>query len=112
MDEKNLQITLTGLNENMPQALRLFEKIMHHAKADKTSWNSYCDMLEKARNDEKTDQKSNFSALWDYAVYGEYNPTRDKTPMKDLRAMDPQKLVDMLSELEKDRTHRTLLWSF
>ena len=101
MDEKNLQITLTGLNENMPQALRLFEKIMHHAKADKTSWNRYCDMLEKARNDEKTDQKSNFSALWDYAVYGEYNPTRDKTPMKDLRAMDPQKLVDMLSGLEK-----------
>ena len=58
-------------------------------------------MVEKARNDAKTDQKANFNALWDYAIYGKYNPTRDKTPVKDLRAMDPQQLVDMLAQLGK-----------
>ena len=101
MDQRTLSIYLTGLNENMPQALQLLEKIMHQAKADKASWSRYCDMVEKARNDAKTDQKANFNALWDYAIYGKYNPTRDKTPVKDLRTMDPQQLVDMLAQLEK-----------
>ena len=101
MDQRTLSIYLTGLNENMPQALQLLEKIMHEAKADKASWSRYCDMVEKARNDAKTDQKANFNALWDYAIYGKYNPTRDKTPVKDLRAMDPQQLVDMLAQLGK-----------
>ena len=101
MDQLTLSIYLTGLNENMPQALQLLEKIMHQAKADKASWSRYCDMVEKARNDAKTDQKANFNALWDYAIYGKYNPTRDKTPVKDLRTMDPQQLVDMLAQLGK-----------
>lgn len=101
MDQRTLSIYLTGLNENMPQALQLLEKIMHQAKADKTSWSRYCDMVEKARNDAKTDQKANFNALWNYAIYGKYNPTRDKTPVKDLQTMDPQQLVDMLAQLEK-----------
>ena len=101
MDQRTLSIYLTGLNENMPQALQLLEKIMHQAKADKASWSRYCDMVEKARNDAKTDQKANFNALWDYAIYGKYNPTRDKTPVKDLRAMNPQQLVDMLAQLGK-----------
>ena len=101
MDQRTLSIYLTGLNENMPQALQLLEKIMHQAKADKVSWSRYCDMVEKARNDAKTDQKANFNALWDYAIYGKYNPTRDKTPVKDLRTMDPQQLVDMLAQLGK-----------
>ena len=101
INHRTLSIHLTGLNENMPQALQLLEKIMHQAKADKDSWSRYCDMVEKARNDAKTDQKSNFNALWDYAIYGKYNPTRDKTPIKDLRAMDPQQLVGMLAQLGK-----------
>ena len=101
MDQRTLSIYLTGLNENMPQALQLLEKIMHQAKADKASWSRYCDMVEKARNDAKTDQKANFNALWNYAIYGKYNPTRDKTHVKDLRAMDPQQLVDMLAQLGK-----------
>lgn len=101
MDQRTLSIYLTGLNENMPQALQLLEKIMHQAKADKDSWSRYCDMVEKARNDAKTDQKANFNALWDYAIYGKYNPTRDKAPVKDLRAMNPQQLVDMLAQLGK-----------
>ena len=101
MDQRTLSIYLTSLNENMPQALQLLEKIMHQAKADKASWSRYCDMVEKARNDAKTDQKANFNALWDYAIYGKYNPTRDKTPVKDLRTMDPQQLVDMLAQLGK-----------
>ena len=38
---KSLSININGLNENLPKALSLLEDLLHHAKADKTSWNQY-----------------------------------------------------------------------
>ena len=46
---KTLQISLNGLNENLPAALNLMEEILHHAKADKNSWNQFIDRSEERR---------------------------------------------------------------
>ena len=96
---KTLQISLNGLNENLPAALRLTEEILHHAKADKTSWNQFIDLIEKQQQDAKTNQMSNFSYLWDYSTYGAYNPTRNAIKTADLCKMDPQELVNLLGGL-------------
>ena len=96
---KTLQISLNGLNENLPAALQLTEEILHHAKADKTSWNQFIDLIEKSHQDAKTNQQSNFSYLWDYSTYGVYNPTRNAIKTADLRKMDPQELVNLLGGL-------------
>ena len=96
---KTLQISLNGLNENLPAALQLTEEILHHAKADKTSWNQFIDLIEKQQQDAKTNQMSNFSYLWDYSTYGTYNPTRNAIKTADLRKMDPQELVNLLGGL-------------
>ena len=96
---KTLQISLNGLNENLPAALQLTEEILHHAKADKTSWNQFIDLIEKSHQDAKTNQQSNFSYLWDYSTYGAYNPTRNAIKTADLRKMDPQELVNLLGGL-------------
>ena len=96
---KTLQISLNGLNENLPAALRLTEEILHHAKADKTSWNQFIDLIEKQQQDAKTNQMSNFSYLWDYSTYGAYNPTRNAIKTADLRKMNPQELVNLLGGL-------------
>lgn len=96
---KTLQISLNGLNENLPAALQLTEEILHHAKADKTSWNQFIDLIEKQQQDAKTNQMSNFSYLWDYSTYGAYNPTRNAIKTADLRKMDPQELVNLLGGL-------------
>ena len=96
---KTLQISLNGLNENLPAALQLTEEILHHAKADKTSWNQFIDLIEKSHQDAKTNQQSNFSYLWDYSTYGTYNPTRNAIKTADLRKMDPQELVNLLGGL-------------
>ncbi|PTL27284.1 peptidase M16 [Prevotella sp. oral taxon 820] len=98
-DKKNINIQLSGLNENLPKALRLLEKVLHGAKADTDSWNQFCNLIEKSRTDAKTNQKSNFEALWNYGVYGPYNPQRNDFTMKQLRAMDPQKLVALPGSL-------------
>ena len=96
---KTLQISLNGLNENLPAALQLTEEILHHAKADKTSWNQFIDLIEKSQQDAKTNQQSNFSYLWSYSTYGAYNPIRNAIKTADLRKMDPQELVNLLGGL-------------
>ena len=58
-----LQISLNGLNENLPKALNLMENLLKNAKADKESWAQYIEQVEKGREDAKTDQKTNFNYL-------------------------------------------------
>lgn len=98
---KTLQISLNGLNENLPAALNLLEEVLQNAKADKTSWNQFVDLIEKTQQDAKATQKTNFSYLWDYSTYGPYNPTRHAIKTADLRKMDPQALINLLGGLNK-----------
>ena len=98
---KTLQISLNGLNENLPAALKLLEEVLQHAKADKTSWNQFVDLIEKTQQDAKANQKTNFGYLWDYSTYGPYNPTRHAIKTADLRKMDPQELINLLGGLNK-----------
>ena len=98
---KTLQISLNGLNENLPAALNLLEEVLQHAKADKTSWNQFVDLIEKTQQDAKANQKTNFRYLWDYSTYGPYNPTRHVIKTADLRKMDPQELINLLGGLNK-----------
>ena len=99
-DARHITIQLSGLNENLPQALQLLEKVLHGAKADASSWSQFCNLIEKVRMDAKTSQNANFEALWDYGVYGPYNPKRNDFTMKQLRAMNPQQLVGLLGSLD------------
>ena len=98
---KTLQISLNGLNENLPAALNLLEEVLQNAKADKTSWNQFVDLIEKTQQDAKATQKTNFSYLWDYSTYGPYTPTRHAIKTADLRKMDPQALINLLGGLNK-----------
>ncbi len=97
---KTLQISLNGLNENLPAALQLMEEVLHNAKADKTTWNQYIDMIEKNHADAKTNQQLNFSRLWSYCTYGPYNPSRNAIKTDELRKMDPQALINLLGGLD------------
>ena len=97
--DHTLQISLNGLNENLPKALNLLENVLKNAKADKESWAQYVDQIEKGRKDAKTDQKTNFSYLWDYCKYGAYNPMRNAISTADLRKADPQEYINLLAGL-------------
>ena len=54
----------------------------------------------KSRSDNKANQKANFSALRDYATYGEYNPTRNIPSEQQLKSMNPQELLNLLKNLK------------
>ncbi len=95
----NLNISLSGLNENMPAALSLLENLLHHAKADKASYGQYVELTLKNRDDRKKDQRTCFDYLYNYAVYGPHNLRRDDMTEQQLRDADPQQLLDLLSQL-------------
>lgn len=89
-------ISLSGLHENMEQALALLEDIIGNAKGDKESYDKLVGMLIKAREDAKASQRSSFNALRQYAIYGPYNSQRNTLSEKELRAGTPDMLTDML----------------
>ena len=95
----NLNISLSGLSENMPAALQLLENVLHNAKADKESYSQFVDLILKSRDDRKKDQRTNFDYLYNYAVYGPHNIRRDDMTEQQLREADPQQLLDLLGGL-------------
>ncbi len=98
---RQLNVTLSGLAENMPQALALLENVLQNAKVDKDAWQQLIALEEKSRNDAKLNQQQNFSRLVQYGVYGPYNPARHDLSIEQLRQQDPQELLTLLKNLSK-----------
>lgn len=94
-----VDISLSGLDSNMPQALSLLETLIRDAKADSASYRKYVGLLLKARSDARTNQRANFAALCDLGEYGTYNPHLNIMTQEQLQSADPQALLSLLSSL-------------
>ena len=95
----NLTVSLSGLQSQMPKALKLLEELLHNAKADKTSYDQFVGLVLKTRDDAKKDQRTNFSYLLNYATYGPHNSNRDVMTADELRQANPQQLLGLLANL-------------
>ena len=98
-----INISISGLNSNMPAAVRLLENVLTSAKADKESYDKYVGIVLKERADAKSEQRANFSALTMLGEYGAYNPQLNDMSEKQLRDADPQALLDKLKNLNRYR---------
>ena len=92
-------VVISGLNENMPKAVALFEKIVKEAVADKDAYASFIDRIEQSRANSKTNQRANFSALSTYMTYGKDNPQTNNMTVEQLRATQPEEFLTALREL-------------
>lgn len=90
---------LSGLSENMPAALALWEDLIRNAKVDKEAYKQYVDLILKSREDAKKDQGACFDYLYNYGVYGPHNSHRDDMTEQQLRSADPQALLDLLKNI-------------
>ncbi len=107
--DRNAYVCLSGLDENLPQALGLVERFLDDAQADAEAYESYVDMVAKTREDERLDQIVNFVTLRDYGIYGERNSRRDRPSLEELAACGPQALVDRIRGL-RDYAHTVLYY--
>lgn len=99
--DDGIDITLSGLNANMPEAMRLLENVMQGAKADRASYDQYVGIVLKARADAKSEQRACFTALKYLGQYGTYNPQLNIMSESQLRSADPQALLDKLKNLNQ-----------
>jgi predicted Zn-dependent peptidase len=98
---RSIQVTLNGLSENMPEAMKLLEHLMRNAKVDHDAYMQFIAIREKQRMDAKADQQTNFQYLVQYGLYGPYNPYRNAMNGKQLAETDPQTLLDLLKNLSQ-----------
>ena len=102
-------VVLSGLNENMPAAMQLFEKLLADAQVNKEAYNNLVGDILKARADAKLNQGQNFSRLMNYAMYGPKSPATNLLTEAELASMNPQKLVDRIHN-QNNYKHRILYY--
>ena len=95
----NLNVTISGLNENMPKALWLVEHLLANAKVDKEAYMELVELVKKSRKDNRSNQNANFGALAAYGIYGPYNKVRNVMSNAELDKTNPQILLNLLKGL-------------
>lgn len=92
-------VTITGLSENMPQAIKLVEDLMASAIPDTTTWQGVVNRTLKARENAKKNQAQNFSALRSYVTYGPETIKEINLSNEELQNIDPKHLTDQLAKM-------------
>lgn len=99
VNDKETWITISGLNEQMPAALKLLTYVLNHAKADTASYHKYVNSIAKDRANGKTDQRTCFRKLRSYGSFGKYSNALNIMTDEQLNAQNPQQLLDELKTL-------------
>lgn len=98
-DNERVYVVLSGLKENMPQAISLFEKLLSDAKVNKEAYTNMVNDLIKGRANAKLNQNQNFDRLTQYGIWGAKSPTTNLPTSKELKELNPQVLVDRIHGL-------------
>ncbi|MBE0639538.1 MAG: insulinase family protein [Bacteroidales bacterium] len=101
VDDEETRITLSGLSENLKDALILFEDLVLNARGEAKDLESYINNVKKARLDSKANQRANFQALTNYAMYGAENPTTFTLTNQELEMLKVEQLIATLQHLWK-----------
>ncbi|MCK8520343.1 insulinase family protein [Aquimarina sp. D1M17] len=93
-------VSISGLKENLDAGLALFEDLWKNAVPDQEAYNKFIDKIAKGRQDGKT-QKGNilWNGLFNYGKYGDNSRLRNIFTIAELKAMNPQDLVDKIKGL-------------
>ena len=102
-------LTLSGLSENMPEALKLAEDLMMNAQVDEEAYNNLVDAILKSRNDAKTNQQECFNRLSEYGMYGPRNSYTNILSAQQMRDTKPADLLQLVKGL-RDMQHTVVYY--
>lgn len=101
--------TISGLSENMEKAVLLFEEFLRGAQVDDATFDAMLADLAQDRENEKTQEATNFYALRQYQMYGPKNPFTDRPSIETLRNKGAKALLDEVRDF-LGYTHRTIYY--
>ena len=99
VSDNETYLTLSGLSENMPEALKLVEDLMQNAQVDEEAYKSMVDVIIKSRNDAKQNQEECFNRLNEYGMYGPRNSYTNIMSAQQLRDTKPAELLALVKGL-------------
>jgi predicted Zn-dependent peptidase len=103
-------VSLTGLDENFEQGLNLFESVLANAKPNQQALNDMVAGVLKARQDAKLNKGVILQqAMVNFAKYGPKNPFNTLLSEKELKALKPQELVNIIKSIPTYE-HRVLYY--
>ncbi|WP_242927905.1 M16 family metallopeptidase [Pontibacter vulgaris] len=103
-------VSLTGLDENFEKGLALFESLLQNPKPDQEALNNMVAGTLKARSDAKKNKSVILNqAMVNYAKYGAKNPFTTILSEKQLKAVKPQELVNIIKSIPTYE-HRVLYY--
>lgn len=94
-------IRVSGLSENMDEAVQLFEKLLADARPDEEVLEYMKSDMLKGRADAKWNQQTNFKMLMQYGLYGPKSPATNVLSNKELQNLKSADLLNSLRELGK-----------
>ena len=94
-----ITIWLSGLSENMPEAMALLEDLAANAQVDEGAYSNMVEAIIKSRNDAKSSQDECFSRLSAYGTYGPRNAYTDIMSAQQLRNTKPAELLALVKGL-------------
>ncbi|MDX5435561.1 MAG: insulinase family protein, partial [Pontibacter sp.] len=103
-------VSLSGLDENFEKGLNLFESVLANPKPDQQALNDMVAGILKARADAKKNKGVILQqAMVNYAKYGPKNPFNTVLSEKELKAIKPQELVNIIKSIPTYE-HRVLYY--
>ena len=106
---ENINISISGLSENMDKAIALVDEIITECQPNQQALQMLVGRILKSRENAKHNQQSCFSALANYGIYGEDSPTKDVLSETQLKAYSCQQLTDAMHNLFSYK-HRVLYY--
>jgi len=92
-------VSLTGLAENMEEAMQLLEKVIAHAKANPEALQMLKFNTLYERRNAKLDQRSNSQRISTYALYGPKNPSTNIVPSAALMKLTDEALLEKIHHI-------------
>ncbi len=101
--DEETSLSLSGLSENMEQALCLMEELLTDAVPDEKTLDNLVGNTLKARLDRKANQNEVFSALVNFGTYGPSSPYTSILTERELRSLSALQLVEKIKDLRNIR---------
>ena len=106
---ENINVSISGLSENMTKAMALMDEILCETQPNEQALQLLVARILKGRENAKHNQQSCFRALGNYGVYGSDSPSLDQLSEAQLKAMTCNQLTDALHSLMSYK-HRVLYY--
>ena len=103
--DRRTTLSISGLQEYMPQALKLVEHFVADMQPDDDVLAAFKADMIRGRMVNKTDQRANFTALRQYVLYGPGSPATRTLSNDEVMALDGRQLTDHLRALAGMQHH-------